>query len=494
MKKSVFPGKPGEMQLAPLDLIDDNPYQPKNRPYGNLHTLAADIRQQCEALPETMGLIHVPRGRIVDSRIQLLEGHRRTRAFRLLKEQYGDNWRKMPVALGEFTDRQMSEISWSENNNREELDPISRAESLQQAIDEFGITLKEAGKRYPSKKGSMSKGAVSNLIRLLQLPEAVRELICKGKIGQRHGRELVRLVQLPDEVQCRWKAQAAVDHNWTVSQLKEQVDIVIQNAEYEKQQAAEREARAKHRETRYCLFCGHGQEVNGSEIHHNDSISCQCCHHRLPVAAWSNEPAAEPVAENDFGIRWCPACGERRKFSIDRIATESSLTCLQCGQSSATSDWLRQPPTESCEAEETLGPSGSESGGAEARPEPGSEYSTTAQEGKFDCPRCKCERIVKLNGNAWCLSCDAKWATAGEFHVEASAMLEATAAETGQDTVSNFVSLLAKLNQQEVNLIGKLVNAPQRAPQGNYGYNDVAVAAAEALQKNEDNELMEFDK
>ncbi len=70
-------------------------------------------------------------------------------------------------------------------------------------------------------------------------------------------------------------------------------------------------------------------------------------------------------------------------------------------------------------------------------------------------------------------------------------MLEA-AAETGQGggdfrLKSNFVSLLTKLNQQEVNLIGKLVNAPQRAPRGNYGYNDVAVAAAEAIQKNEDN-------
>jgi ParB/RepB/Spo0J family partition protein len=192
-----------------LDQIDDNPFQARID-YGNIDELAESIRALKDTRPETSGLINPPVGRVVDEngaaliisehngifkriqndpgvRVQLAAGHRRLRAFQHLNQEF-NGYARMPVDLNMLSDREMDDIAWSENSDREDISPVEEAQSLQAAMERFGYTQTEIGQRR-----GLSQAAVSNKIRLLQLPEHAQTLMRNGVITERHGRALLRL-------------------------------------------------------------------------------------------------------------------------------------------------------------------------------------------------------------------------------------------------------------------------------------------------------------
>lgn len=59
---------------------------------------------------------------------------------------------------------------------------------------------------------------------------------------------------------------------------------------------------------------------------------------------YSRRTVVGQLPPGDFGIRYCPACGERRKFSIERLATETALECPHCHQLVDVADWLTEKP------------------------------------------------------------------------------------------------------------------------------------------------------
>jgi|GEM_PF-4716188 len=191
---------------VPLDRVQDNPYQTRIE-YGDLTELADSILRHKAARPDTSGLIAVPPARVVlDSKVldprvrggvdallktvagamvQIAAGHRRLRAWRQLAETDPD-YRTFPVEVFQLDDRTMADLSWTENYVRQDLSPVEQARALQRAIDDFGYTQEEIGQRW-----GLSRSAVANKLRLLDLPDDAQRALRAGAITERHGRTLL---------------------------------------------------------------------------------------------------------------------------------------------------------------------------------------------------------------------------------------------------------------------------------------------------------------
>lgn len=170
-------------QRVGVAFLQDNPYQPRQR-YAGIEELAENIRLN--------GLLQAPVARHYGGSYQLAFGHRRLRAYRLLAEQHGGDWLRMPVVVLPLTDDEMARYAWSENHNREDVSAVEEARLFQRMIADFGFTQKQIADDV-----GKSRSAVANTLRLLQLPAAAQELVDSGAMTERHGRELLRLAAAP---------------------------------------------------------------------------------------------------------------------------------------------------------------------------------------------------------------------------------------------------------------------------------------------------------
>jgi ParB/RepB/Spo0J family partition protein len=168
-------------------LVDDNPWQPRHQvDPAYLEELATDIKVR--------GLIHCPVVRPhpeQPDRYQCGAGHNRR-----------DAWKKafpgqpMPVEVRAMGDREIAELSIRENSKRRDLSAIERARALQRYVDEFHVTQETAGQLF----GLATQGAVSNLLRLLKLPEDIQGMANRGDLAERHARQFASAAQvLPDK-------------------------------------------------------------------------------------------------------------------------------------------------------------------------------------------------------------------------------------------------------------------------------------------------------
>lgn len=117
---------------------------------------------------------------MADGSYQLVAGERRWRAARIA------GLTEVPVVVKELSDEQAMEISLIENLQREDLNPIEEAEGLQLLIERYNLTQEEAAARV-----GRSRPAIANALRLLNLPEEVRNLAKEGKISAGHARALL---------------------------------------------------------------------------------------------------------------------------------------------------------------------------------------------------------------------------------------------------------------------------------------------------------------
>lgn len=113
---------------------------------------------------------------------QLVAGERRWRAARLA------GLTEVPVVVKELSDSETMEIALIENLQREDLNPIEEAEGLQLLIDTYGLTQDECAKRV-----GKSRPAITNSLRLLNLPEKLSELVRDAMISSGHARALLPL-------------------------------------------------------------------------------------------------------------------------------------------------------------------------------------------------------------------------------------------------------------------------------------------------------------
>jgi ParB family chromosome partitioning protein len=165
-----------------LASIEDNPYQMRTGyDESALTALAISIHE--------VGLLQVPVARKVGQKFQLAFGHRRKRAFEQL---YRTDWaaivsHTMPLIVLNLTDREMFEISLSENLKREDLSPIDKATALRKYMDEFGATSRQAAQLF-----GIPEGTIRGTVRLLKLPEESKQKLQSGQISQSQARRILR--------------------------------------------------------------------------------------------------------------------------------------------------------------------------------------------------------------------------------------------------------------------------------------------------------------
>lgn len=167
----------GDNKVHELDTnqLQSNPLQPRGviTP-DSLTDLVESIREQ--GILEPIVVAKTPAG------YQIIAGERRWRAAKIL------GLTKVPVVVKETTPQGMLEMSIVENVQREDLNPIERALAYRRLIDEFGLGTTEVAKRV-----GKSVPAVSNTIRLLSLPDAIKDALVAGVITEGHVRPLLSL-------------------------------------------------------------------------------------------------------------------------------------------------------------------------------------------------------------------------------------------------------------------------------------------------------------
>ncbi len=163
------------MQQMDVTQIQRGKYQPRrDMDPASLDDLANSIR--------TQGIIQPLIVRPVGDKYEIIAGERRWRAAQLA----GLN--EVPVIIRHIPDEAAIAIALIENIQRENLNPIEEATALQRLIDEFGMTHQEAADAV-----GKNRATISNLLRLLALPEEVRGMLERGQLEMGHARTLITL-------------------------------------------------------------------------------------------------------------------------------------------------------------------------------------------------------------------------------------------------------------------------------------------------------------
>src|SRR3990170_1568812 len=164
-----------EIHEIEVNLLQSNPLQPRGAiTPQSLNDLIDSIREQ--GILEPLVIAKTPAG------YQIVAGERRWRAAKLL------GLSKVPVVIKETTPQGMLEMSIVENVQREDLNPIERALAYKRLIDEFGLGTNEV-----ARKVGKSAPTISNTIRLLSLPDAIKDALVAGVISEGHVRPLISL-------------------------------------------------------------------------------------------------------------------------------------------------------------------------------------------------------------------------------------------------------------------------------------------------------------
>ncbi len=169
-----------------LGVIEPNPFQPRKQfDEVEIADLADSIREH--------GVLQSLVVRRHEGRYELVAGERRLRAAQAA------GWQRVPVSLRDLTDQQTAELAIVENVQRKDLNAIEKATSFQRYLDQYDCTQEELSKRV-----HIDRSTIANLIRLLELPEEVKQMVVTGEIAQGHARAIL---PLPSEKQTEFARQ-----------------------------------------------------------------------------------------------------------------------------------------------------------------------------------------------------------------------------------------------------------------------------------------------
>jgi ParB family transcriptional regulator, chromosome partitioning protein len=198
---SVTPREAGEeLREVPVELIDPNPNQPR----------AGFDEQALLALTESIRARGVLQPVLVrplqGGRYELIAGERRWRAAQMAERE------TLPAIVRHHDDAASLEVALIENMAREDLNPVDEARGCAALVEELGLSREEVGLRV-----GRSRVAVSNLIRLLELPDEALALIEREELTEGHGRALL----LADDHEVRRRmAREAAANRWSVRELE----------------------------------------------------------------------------------------------------------------------------------------------------------------------------------------------------------------------------------------------------------------------------------
>jgi ParB family chromosome partitioning protein len=190
-----------ELRELPVDLIAPNPSQPR-RTFEEqpLVALAESLRERGVLQPVLVRPL-------AGGRYELIAGERRWRAAQLAGLE------SVPAMVRPDDDVASLELALIENMAREDLNPLEEARACAALIEDLGLTREEVGRRV-----GRSRVAISNLLRLLDLPDLALMLLEDGSLSEGHGRALL---MAPDHDARRGLAREAASKGWSVRQTEE---------------------------------------------------------------------------------------------------------------------------------------------------------------------------------------------------------------------------------------------------------------------------------
>ncbi|WP_282938673.1 ParB/RepB/Spo0J family partition protein [Paenibacillus sp. RC67] len=186
----------------PLPQLRANPYQPR-RTFNDesINELAASIKEH--------GVIQPIIVRSVLKGYEIIAGERRYRASQVC------GLATIPAVVKKFSDQQVMEIALIENVQREDLNAMEIAVAYQALIDQFSLTQEEL-----SAKVGKSRSHIANFLRLIHLPEEVKDYVSRGTLTMGHAKAIV---SLKDAKIIKALAEQAIKEQWSVRELEEEV-------------------------------------------------------------------------------------------------------------------------------------------------------------------------------------------------------------------------------------------------------------------------------
>lgn len=191
-----------------IDLIKNNSFQPrKNYDESKLESLKSSIKEK--------GVLQPILVRQSGNGYEVIAGERRLRAAKAL------NFQKVPVIVKNVTDREALVLALVENIQREELNDIEEAQGLKRLIEEFNFTHESVAQSV-----GRDRVTVTNLLRLLKLPQDIQDYVVHGKISGGHARALLGL---PDAMSQKKMADEVVSKGLSVRRVEALIKMVIEN-------------------------------------------------------------------------------------------------------------------------------------------------------------------------------------------------------------------------------------------------------------------------
>jgi ParB family chromosome partitioning protein len=190
------------LQELPIGRLRPNPRQPRDHfDEEALASLAASIKE--------LGVLQPVLVRPVGDEFELVAGERRWRAAKRAGLQ------TIPALVRDTTDDASLEQALVENLHREDLNPLEEAAAYQQLLEDFGLTHEELAARM-----GKSRAAITNTLRLFQLPAGIQRLVAEGQLTAGHARALLGT---PDRAFQEALAKRAVSEGWSVRAVEEAV-------------------------------------------------------------------------------------------------------------------------------------------------------------------------------------------------------------------------------------------------------------------------------
>src|SRR3954467_11533782 len=210
---SVSSPESDDLRRIPVELVDRNPRQPRSAfDDATLQGLADSVKARGVLQPVLVRPL--PSGRY-----ELIAGERRWRAAQLAGLE------EIPALVRDRDDAEALEVALIENMAREDLNPVEEARACAALVEELGLTREEVGRRV-----GRGRVAVSNLLRLLELPDEALALLEAGALTEGHGRALL---MAPDPDARRRLSRDAAAHGWSVRQTEARARAAAEGADGE---------------------------------------------------------------------------------------------------------------------------------------------------------------------------------------------------------------------------------------------------------------------
>lgn len=241
-KEAAVTANENKPQEAAIETITANPYQPR-RIFDE-----EKLRELADSIKE-FGIVQPLVVRKKGEAFELVAGERRLRAAKLA------GLANVPVVIKDYDDTKMMEIALIENIQRHDLTPIEEAQGLRRLMSEFKLTQEQV-----AEKVGRSRVAVTNILRLLNLPQEIQNEIINGTLTMGQAKQLLGLPKKEQQLEV---AKSIIANGWSsrmteevVRKLKEgrQLKIVREIIEAEKEEKLKTK-KSKRKVTENDVFC-----------------------------------------------------------------------------------------------------------------------------------------------------------------------------------------------------------------------------------------------